>query len=173
MDWNQVADEQKKIMNQSFQNVGYSNNRENKKILLIDSNTTDLNSTNISFSVELQEPFLVDKLSDIYLDSFTTFDSVANTSADNMGFLFSISEFNIGTNSNNSLIYNRIFIPNDSTAVNKTTVHKGKKMNYICSINPCELKNMNITISLLNGTDGIMADGDGRFIAELVFISRD
>ena len=169
MDWNQVEETQNKLMNQNFQNVGYSNSRENKKILLIDG--SDLTKTNPEISVTLQEPFIVDKLSDIYLDSFTTFDSISNSSINNMGFLFNILEFNITTNSNKSNFLNKIYIPNDSTSTAKTTVHKGKKMNYICSINPCKLTNLTITISDLNG-ETILNEDTGNFIAELVFIVR-
>ena len=53
--------------------------------------------------------------------------------------------------SNTPGIHNKIFIPNDSTAGGATTVtHKGKKLNYVGTINPTELRNLNITLTFLD-----------------------
>ena len=75
----------------------------------------DLNSLNTTFSLTLQEPFIIDKLSDVYLESFTTFDSLVNTATKNMGFILDIDQFNIQNNSTNELLFNKIFIPNEDT----------------------------------------------------------
>jgi len=158
----------------TFQNTGYKNTRLNKRILNIDSG--HFNGTPTSKSLDLQEKFRIDKKSDIYLDSITTHNCIPNTSQDNMGFLLTIDEFNNNNSySNTSGIHNRIFIPNDSTAGGQTTVtHKGKKLNYVGTINPTELRNLNITLTNLNSTPAsIFNGGDGRFLIELIFVENE
>jgi len=64
------------------------------------------------------------------------------------------------------LAFNKCVIPNLATAATGTTIHKGKKLNYICSINPCKLHTLTTNLTILDGTT-IASDG-GRFIAEFV-----
>jgi hypothetical protein len=166
-------------LNGMFQNSGYNFNREERKTLVID---LELDNTNASHknSIELYEPLIIDKLSDIYLESFTTFNASANTSSNTAAFIISIDEFNIKSNSNTnaslslsnvmSKTFNNIVIPNESGGLNKTIVHKSKKLNYICSINPSRLTNLNIKITDLEG-DNIF-NNPSRYILELVFVSR-
>ena len=82
-----------------------------------------------------------------------------------------------------------IIIPNEASATT-TTIHKGKKMNYICSINPTKLSNISGSISDNGVTDKFkthsnevtygnpFGNGDNetdpaRFIAEFVIVARD
>ena len=95
------------------------------------------------FKEDLIEPLIVDRLSDVFLDSFTTFNCKANTSSDTSAFILDVEEFNIHSNSNNSkLAFNKCVIPNLATTATQTTIHKGKKLNYVCSINPCRLRTL-------------------------------
>ena len=66
---------------------------------------------------------------------------------------------------------NKIIIPNDATTSSETRVHKGKKMNYICSINPETLSTISGSITDLAGSASFVSGG--RFIAEFVIIARD
>ncbi len=167
-----------------YENSGYQFERRERKTLLLEVQdnvpntygTTPLTVAANKFSVKLHEPLIIDKLSDIYLDSFTTFDiHPNNTGADDarMGFILSIDQFNINTNSNNSNIFNKIFIPNDASAADRTYTHKGKKINYICSINPQKLHTISGNITDVNGGVAFPTTGDARFIAEFVIIARD
>ena len=71
--------------------------------MIIDNN---IGHSTTTFNLELREPLIIDKLSDIYLDSFTTFDCLINTdtSGAGMGFILDIDQFNIQNNSTNELL---------------------------------------------------------------------
>ena len=130
--------------------------------------------TTTKFKNTLIEPFIVDTLSDVYLDNLTTFNCVRPTISDNSTFILSIDEFNIHSASNNDKIaFGHCIIPNTASSVG-TFVHKGKKLNYICSINPSRLKTLTVNLTTLAGTT--ILDNDegkgGRIIGELVIIPR-
>ena len=158
----------------TYQNTGYKNTRLNKRILNVDSGEL-LITTNPPYKLTLQEKFKIDKKSDIYLDSFTTFNSLANTTVDHIGFLLSIDEFNNNNSfSNTPSIHNKIFIPNDATDTGKTVTHKGKKLNYIGTINPIEITELNITLTTLDATTDIFnTANNSRFLMELIFIENE
>lgn len=167
--------------NDMYQNSGYCDSRHNKQILIIDlqdtgaSGTTDeeFDSNNMTFSINLYEPLLIDTLSDIYLDNFTTYDALENTTSNKTNFVVSINEFPINSNSNNSVLFNKIVIPNEATALNKLVVHKARKMNYICSINPTKLTKISGKIT---DTAGATMDGDSgiyRVIMEFIIVARN
>ena len=177
MEWGeQMTKHQSNMLNATYQNSNYSFERENRKTLILDSGTISITTT---FNLTLQEPFIIDKLSDIYLESFTTFDTLINqTNTQQLGFILDIDQFNIQTNTTNKHLFNKIFIPNeDSTGGAVTTIHKGKKLNYICSINPTKLYEISGTITdcpLDSGnTSNLLDTSLGRFIAEFVIVSRD
>ena len=55
-----------------FQNSGYKNTRNRKRTLIIDFNDSDNThlGSGTEFSIDLYEPFIIDKHSEIYLDNF-------------------------------------------------------------------------------------------------------
>ena len=154
-----------------FQNTGYNNNRNKMKTLILDvqDGTITLKGTSTSvthlgnaseFNIELFEPLIIDKPSTVYLDHFITYNCNISSVPDSSAFCLHINEFNIQTNiaseddTDKNHIYGSIVIPND----NKTTanyfaalVHKGKKFNYICDINPSTISNLSGTITNLSG----------------------
>lgn len=169
-----------------YQNSNYNFERRERKTLIIDSVNNELINASGKFTTELTEPLIIDKLSDVYLESFTTNKCTDNTTSQNMCFLLNIEEFNINSNSafnasrNSSGIlnntsgtysFNRIVIPNENTGINTTHIHKSKKLNYICSINPTRISSINGKVTNLDNGP-IFAIG-GRFILELVIIARD
>jgi hypoxanthine phosphoribosyltransferase len=156
-----------------YQNTNYTFERMERKTLIIDVDDTGtaLSAMN-NFNIKLHEPLIIDKLSDIYLDSFTTSSCVQSTKA-LIAFVLTINEFNNKNNSNNSKIFNSIIIPNEeSDALSvQAKVHKGKKMNYICSINPTKLRTIT---GKIQSPDGVaMFSSAGRFIAEFIIVARD
>ena len=103
-----------------------------------------------------------------------------------MCFLLDIEQFNINSNcafnasknssgiphnSSGTYSFNRIIIPNENTGSNNTHIHKSKKLNYICSINPMRISNINGKVTNLDNT--IIFGSNGRFILELVIVARD
>ena len=123
----------------------------------------------------------IDKLSDVFLDSFVT--TSAKTKTDMMAFVLKIDQFNInsivGSDRSSSGIYNDggIFIPNETDDV-KSTIHKGRKMNYVCSINPQKISKISGVLTNIAGgatpADATaFVSGGGRFLAEFVIIARN
>ena len=177
MEWGQqMRNHQTNMLDSTYQNSNYSFERENRKTLIVDLN---IGSATTKFNASLQEPFIIDKLSDVYLESFTTFNASANTATNKMGFSLNIDQFNINNNTNNPHLFNKIFIPNEKTSssANISTIHKSKKLNYICQINPCKLDYItgSILSCPLSGSDADtnFMDADGRFIIEFVIVARD
>ena len=177
MEWGQqMRNHQTNMLDSTYQNSNYSRERETRKTLIIDSGTINTDTT---FSLTLQEPFIIDKLSDVYLESFTTFKALNSGAAtQNMGFILDINQFNIQNNSTNKNIFNKIFIPNEDSAGTSTVVHKSKKLNYVCQINPTKLKDItgSITDCQLDSTGSagfILGSSTGRFIVEFVIIARE
>ena len=170
---NQILDNHQNA-NKLYQNVSYKFNRRDRKTLVIDSGTI---GTATTFSVNLVEPLIIDKQSDVFLEHFTTYDCSLNTaSSDYSAFLLKIDQFNIKNSSNNESMQNTLIIPNEhghGGGGNQTKTHKAKKLNYVCSINPTKLKKINGSITLLDGSTTIMDNADGRFVAEFVIIPRD
>ena len=158
-----------------YQNPGYQLERRERKIMILDVTI----GIGTSFSTTLHEPLLIDRQSDIFLDSFTTFNALKNITSDpspapaHMSFLMGIDEFNIQSNSSNSNSFNRIIIPNNAVSDNTVTTHKTKKFNYICSINPGKLSQINGTITNLADPPVTSFSSDGRFIAEFMIVARD
>ena len=164
-----------------YQNPGYHFERREKKTIVLDVEdsdstigTTPLTVGGNEFNVKLHEPLRIDRLSDVYLDSFITFNADANSSKNASAFVLSINEFNIQSNSNSSAIFNNIIIFNNTTTADTSVLHKSKKFNYICSINPSTLTELSGKITFLNGTTKAFSDTDkARFIAEFMIVARD
>ena len=152
-----------------YSNTKYSFERDESKTIVVN---VPMTTTVNTFDVALPESLIVDKHSEVYLDSLTTYYcETSKGDGDNMGFILSIDQFEIKSVSNTSTIGRSIFIPNDQNipagtspfldlAVSKT--HKGKKLNYICSINPTNINRISGKITNIDG-ENIFA-GAGRFI---------
>ena len=209
-----------------YQNPGYQFERRNRKtfILRVDSDGT------INFNKPLQEPLIIDRLSDIYLESFLTWhqkidgtpvrtnneatpaintinfshedvDEDAIIDGDNTdgslggttvstgaladlintsAFVLNINEFNNQGNSslndNDTQLFNKIVIPHVIPTSGPTgpyrKIHKSRKLNYICSMNPTKLSSLTGTITALDGSTSLFNTND-MFLAEFVIVPRD
>ena len=162
-----------------FQNTRYQFNRRDRKTLIIADEVEDTITTTFVFN--LQEPLIIDRLCDIYLEHFTTFNCVQNDAVANMYFILKIDQFHNENSSNDSYLQNSLVIPNEATETGKTQTHKSKKLNYICSINPTKLTKISGSITLKDGSSSIIHsenNGDentalGAFTFEFLFIPRD
>lgn len=145
-----------------YQNSGYNNNRNRKRTLILDVDDSAAEDTHLGsggeFRVDLFEPLIIDKHSEVYLDNFLTFNSNAATTISEAAFCLKINEFNMKSNvassSNNNTIFNTLIIPNDHKTVENNhgvVVHKGKKFNYVCDINPQKLHSISGKITDLAG----------------------
>ena len=164
MDFGQQRMQQQEAARQMmYQNQGYQFERRQMKSLIVDvvDTVTKYPLTDVSdFSVELFEPLIVDKLSDIYLDNFTTYNSLTCDKNKRSMFSLQINEFNVNSNvassddTSSQNMFNRILIPNENDNVDNlhsAVIHKGKKMNYVCSINPGKLTTISGKLSDLKG----------------------
>ena len=139
-----------------FKNSRYNNERENKQSLVVKDDAPGK-----TFNLQLTEPLTIDSLSDVYLDSFTTYNLGTNHSSTKdhkQFFLLDIDQFNLRSVSTNAKINRKIIIPNEEATGGATLkVHKGKKMNYVSSINPKKITNISGSITDTNG-DSIVQD---------------
>lgn len=154
---------------QMYQNSGYRNKRGKKKSLILDirdGSTVDGGqpSTHLSaaseFNIQLREPLIIDKHSEIYLDNLVTYNCNLSDIHENSAFCLKINEFNIDTNvasiddTDENTIFNSIVLPNENNDVNNffgAVVHKGRKFNYVCDINPCTISSISGKLTNLNG----------------------
>lgn len=163
MDFGQLRKQnQQSARSMMYQNPLYDFERKERKTVILDVADTaakDPLSSATEFSVIFFEPLLVDKLSDVYIDSVLTHNSMVCHTADKMAFSLSINEFSVNSNcasstDSNQSLFNRILIPNDHSNiadVHSCVVHKGKKMNYVCSLNPCRLSKLSGKVTSLSG----------------------
>jgi len=165
-----------------FQNSGYKNMRNRKKTLIVDVNDSDAShlGDGSEFKINLREPLIIDKHSEVYLDNFLTFNCNVGDTLEHSAFALKINEFNInGSIASSSavtenIISNAIIIPNDNNNVDNyfaTVVHKGKKFNYICDINPTTISSISGKITDLIGNPIFHGTGTGtKFTYALVGI---
>ena len=145
-----------------FQNSGYVNNRNRKRTLILDVADTVGGTSHLGagseFRIELFEPLIIDKHSEVYLDNCLTFNSNIGQTPQTSAFVLKINEFNMNSNvastSDNNTIFNSLVIPNDHKSVannHGAVVHKGKKFNYVCDINPQTIHSLTGKITDLTG----------------------
>ena len=162
-------------MNQPFfyGNQGYSFERLPRKLI-----TIELNALSSLFEkYVLFEPLIIDKLSDIYIDSFIT-NKINTTSTNDSVFIMDVSEFSIKAISNDAKYNNKIIIPNNGGDSAETTTigHRSGKFNYVASINPTTLSELNIQLKTNN--DGAIggafgSDPDSQAFVTFMFVARD
>ena len=163
----------------TYQTSGYKHPRETKKLLNIDITI----GTGTTFSKDLVEGFVIDSLSDIYIDSIITYKTKKNTSGhatpvptslsfqpDQFFYLLEIDQIPVKTHSNFS--HNKIVIANQTTDDNASVVQKAQKYNHVGHIHPTTLTTISGSLTnIFNGPVGHHADS--RILIELLFVSRD
>tara|TARA_B100000900_G_scaffold408786_1_gene423621 strand:- start:2826 stop:3383 length:558 start_codon:yes stop_codon:yes gene_type:complete len=166
-----------------YQNGGYQTERVQRKSMILDIQQTSSGDDITNFTINLQEPLIIDKLSDMYLESLTTVNCQqgAKASTGRIGFILKFDQFNINTaagstvDSEGSKIFNSVFIPNNSKKgeqENSVVLHQENQLNYICDVNPTKLFTISGSITDFDGGVIINSGEDGRIVIKLVFISR-
>ena len=147
-------------MFQMYQNSGYNNTRNRKRTLILD--VDDQGDPNLgkdgTFRINLFEPLIIDKHSEVYLDNFTSYNSNLASYLDLTAFCLKINEFNMNSNvaslRSGGTIFNSLVIPNEHRNPDNyqtSVVHKGKKFNYVCDINPGTITSLSGKITDLAG----------------------
>jgi hypothetical protein len=145
-----------------YKNSGFRNTRNRKRILILDVDDNSSSDNHLGsggeFNIPLFEPLIIDKQSEVYLDNFISFNSNISNIPENSAFVLKINEFNINSNAasstNNNEIFNSIIIPNEHNSVSNNhgvVLHKAKKFNYVCDINPGKIGRISGTITNLAG----------------------
>lgn len=191
-----------------YENTNFINNRNRKRTLILDVDDSGDNAIFLGegseFNIQLYEPLRIDKHSEIYLDNFLSINSNISTGND-CAFVLKINEFNMNSNvasthgittvtsgnppntTSRTLpggqnIFNSLIIPNehrDPSNNHSAVIHKGKKFNYVCDINPQTISSLSGRITNLNGDPMFHGfTSGGRFtysltnmIGELVLVS--
>ena len=158
-----------------YQNPGYKNEIRERKSFII--KCTGSNLTSGIIDVELHEPLRIDRLSDILLENVTTFNAAsapANT-ATCSAYLIKINEFNHQGNSTETNSFNKLIIPNEYTGTGAgRKIHKGKKLNFVTTINPTTLTKITGTVTDLDGITSTMFDNlNDLLLIEFVIVARD
>tara|TARA_B100001093_G_C26838153_1_gene1019285 strand:+ start:1699 stop:2442 length:744 start_codon:yes stop_codon:yes gene_type:complete len=154
-----------------YENTGYKNDIQQKQMLTLKITHNDL--INNSFDKQLHESFSIDKISDIYLDSFLTFkigSSNKNDQTNKQYFILTIDQFNLKSISNDPNLNNNYIIPNNDSNGTNIKLHHSEKLNYISTILPNKLKN--ITGSITDTNLNSIIHTDGYFIANFIIINR-
>lgn len=154
-------EENNELKQQIWQSTNFNYGRK-KRILCIDiSNNLDNISTNkpaienisgnywSNFRVNLKENFIIDKVSDIYLESITINRPAQASNFSNLYYVINIDEFNIKTNTNNTFMSDKFIIPNENTESfgNNKIMKYHKKSNYVAQINPTKLSSLTFSIT--------------------------
>ena len=144
-----------------FQSTRYVNKTNRKKTLILDiedSSEDKSLGSGTQFNINLFEPLIIDKQSELYLDNFITLNAMMADVRERLSFSLKINEFNVDTNSasngSNQNIKSSIIIPNENRHVDnffQSVSHKAKKYNYICDINPMTISKISGKISDLYG----------------------
>ena len=158
-----------------YENTGYRFTRRKQHLLNIHITGEQASKIQTGTTLPLQEPLIIDSQSDIYMDSFTTFNSKSHNATNNKhAFVMKIPEFNIQANSTNAILHNAIIVPNeDSNGTNTHKVHKGRKMNFIATVNPMKLTSITISLTDLVGSHiSASATDTPTIIIEFVIVSK-
>lgn len=171
-----------------FENTQYKNKFTRKSLLL----EIDLDNI-IDYTITLPEELKIDNFSEVFVDTVVTnnievnngnFVSDDRETNDYLGMLLKIDQVNtrtIGGDTGGSNKYNgKFFIPNEASDVG-LKIHKGRKQNYLGTIEAGRYRNINITLSNLKGysiykrgtVPGDPEPANGKFIIELIIIEKE
>lgn len=182
-----------------FQNLGYQTERLQKKNITLDTDYLQGSTRDVpigpslgqtSFRVSLDNPLRIDKTSEIYIDNVYIFNKGTTDlrSLNYIPFAIDFTSFPKVTSSNNSYLNGKTLLVldddiGDSTAKKVVTL-KNKKLNYVTTINPMEISDIEFTLERLDhdttSPTSVFSNGSGttfdgthlRIIIELVVITQ-
>ena len=134
------------------------------------------------YRVNLEDQFRVDKITDVYLKSFSLVGAMSSERC--MYYVINIQEFNLRSQSNNPNLKSKIVIQNTQTSSGEDVVltkNYSKFSNYVSTLTPANFTSLNIDIT--NESNQGADDGSNitffnadskknRIIFELDFVTR-
>ena len=186
-----------------FQNLGYQTERLQKKSITLDTDYLQGSGVDkdseyddvvvpvqdqTTFRVSLDNPLRIDKTSEIYIDNVYILNKGGNLSSlDFKPILLGFPSFPEVSSSNNKFIQGKTVLLVDESLASASgcfTV-KNKKLNYVTTINPMEISDIEFTLEQLShpntstpptiSTTSLFSSatkGNLRIIIELVVISQ-
>ena len=159
-----------------FENTQYKNKFTRQSLLL----DITLVSNKKKYNITLPEDLKIDMFSEVFVDTIVTNNITTNNTSQYLGMLINIDNINIrtigGNTGGNNIFNNNYFIPNEAEG-GGMKIHKGRKQNYMGTIEPGNYRNFNITLSNLNNQALITHDPTadpqtGTFIIDLIIIEK-
>ena len=138
-----------------YGNIGYTNSIVERIPISIHLNggdaggggglkTTD--QTGDGYRASLGDVINIDRVTDVFLDSFISYGTTAMASGKET-YVLGVKEFDIKTVSNDTSLKNKILIPNTVANLTTITLHRASKFNYVGTITPKKLKELTITLT--------------------------
>jgi hypothetical protein len=156
----------KEYIDSTFQSTNYQYERRKRTIVSVDisDNLPDLPDNkkvidNISssywgkFRVKLQDELIIDKLSDVYVESIIINNPAQANQFSNLYLIVDIDEFNIKTISNNPFMMDKFVLPNENTESSGSTkiMKYHLKSNYVATVNPMKINSLTFNLTNENG----------------------
>ena len=160
----------KNYMEQTFLPTNYQFERRKRKIVCLDISDNLANMTvdgsntkkviqNISntywgrFRVSLQDDLIIDKVSDVFIESIIINNPAQATPTSSLYIVVDIEEFNIKTLSNNAGMMDKFVLPNENTeSIGSSKIMKYHlKSNYVATVNPTKLSALTFNITNEDG----------------------
>ena len=182
-----IKDNAKEVSSETYQNSNFTYVNEPGKLIVLDSEVI-ANEGTTNLSLDLVEPFIVDKPCDVFLEFLSINNLAVGTGHLETVNLFTldVDELPLKTLSTNVTLYDKYVIPNetygtsdiagDGASANATTYNVRLKTNYMCSIVPQTFSKFNVKFRYLAGTthDYLAAlSGGGRLVIGLYFRKRN
>lgn len=101
------------------------------------------------FKVNFQEDFIVDKITDVFLESITINNPAQANDYNNLYVVLDIDELNVKTTTNNLFMKDKFVLPNENTASSGSNkIFKYHlKSNYIATVNPQKISSLTFRIT--------------------------
>ena len=182
-----VKENAKEVSSDTYQNTNFTYVNEPGKLIVLDSEVI-ANEGTTNLSLDLVEPFIVDKPCDVFLEFLSINNLAVGTGHLETVNLFTldVDELPLKTLSTNVTLYDKYVIPNetygtsdiagDGASANATTYNVRLKTNYMCSIVPQTFSKFNVKFRYLAGNthDYLAAlSGGGRLVIGLYFRKRN
>tara|TARA_B100001094_G_C18193580_1_gene808997 strand:- start:3013 stop:3546 length:534 start_codon:yes stop_codon:yes gene_type:complete len=165
-----------------YGNIGYTNSIVERIPISIHLNGGDAggggglktaHQTGDGYRASLGDVINIDRVTDVFLDSFISYGTTAMASGTET-YVLGVKEFDIKTVSNDTSLKNKILIPN--TAPNPsapvTTLHRASKFNYVGTITPKKLKELTITLTD-GGSTQLGSAGTAKVWINFILIPRE
>ena len=158
-------DASKEFIDNTFLSTNYQFAKRKRKVVCIDisDNLVDftVNGSSIKainnlsnsywgrFKVNLSEDLIIDKLSDVFIESIIINNPAQANSFTNLYLVMDIEEFNIKTLSNNGTFSDKFILPNENTEASGSTkiMKYHLKSNYVATVNPTRLSSLTFNIT--------------------------